>query len=134
MTSKETSEKESLKVLRLSEMLEKQGYRTNINVVVAFTRNGEAGGTLIVLPVKKSSQRLNIKQMAFPLVHPSFLRRICFAIVERVQECNYRNYVSGYGRVPNNNANMFKEIFKGEIVIPNKVEEEEITDIDKYMM
>ena len=128
MDSAETIRTESVKVLQLVNRLEKQGYRVNLNVIFG----SEKRNTVVTkVRIKSSSQKLNIKQTAFPLVHPSMLRRIIFAVWERSEECSYGGFEYGYGRVCNNYA-LSKTLNKGEYLIPNVLSETEITDIEQY--
>lgn len=118
---------ESVKVLCLINKLESEGYRVKLNVILITNRDN----CYIVTKtcIKQSSQRLNIKQIAFPLVHPAMLRRVMFAVLERYEECAEQNgYYYGYGMAINE-----KEYCeKGEYFIPSQVEEKEINDIEKY--
>ena len=118
---------ESVKVLCLVNRLESEGYRVKLNIVLITEYKSDYFVTKTC--IKQSSQRLNLKQIAFPLVHPAMLRRIMFAILERYEECAKQNgYYFGYGRAVNE-----KEYCeKGEYFIPAQVEEQEITDIEKY--
>lgn len=54
----------------------------------------------ISIPIIKRGEMMNISKMYFPLVHPSFLRRLCFAFDERCPELkNRQEYFDGYGEV-----------------------------------
>lgn len=124
----ETIKAESVKVLQLVNTMEKQGYRVNLNVLYG----SEKGNTSIIkVKIKSSAQKLNIKQTAFPLVHPSMLRRIIFAVWERSEECSCNGFEIGYGKPCD--ESMYKQILnKGEYLIPAVLSEQEIIDIDKY--
>ena len=122
---------ESIKVLQLVRMLESKGYKVNINILLGSGNATEGVSTFAKLKIKTASSRLNIKQVAFPLIHPSMIRRIMFSLIERVDECNKRCFAYSYGR-PINEHICFKDIMKGEYFIPAIVSEEEITDIEKY--
>lgn len=124
-TSTETIENESIKVLKVVNDLESRGYRVNLSIV--FVSNGRRY-TGMQIKIKNASQRMNIKQMAFPLVHPSMFRRIVFGLIERLPETS--NFGHGYGRCTE--YNQTKHLFKGEYFIPRIVSEKEITDIEKY--
>ena len=119
---------ESVKVLQLINGLEKQGYRVNLNVVFGTKAKNN---TITKVRIKNSSQRLNVKQVAFPLVHPSMLRRIIFAVWERQEENNNDSFKRGYGIVINDDE-LKQYTNKGEYIIPATIYEREITDIDKY--
>ena len=125
---KKTIIKESVKVLQLVNRLEKQGYRVNLNVIFGtFDKNQ----VITKVKVKNASQRLNIKQVAFPLIHPSMLRRIIFAVLERSKECSNRGFELGYGLVMDIET-IKQYLNKNEYLIPNVLEEQEIPDIEQY--
>ena len=127
-TPAETIITESVKVLQLVNRLEKQGYRVNLNVIFGSMKRNTV---VTKVRIKTASQKLNIKQTAFPLVHPSMLRRIIFAVLERSEECSYSGFEHGYGRVCDNYV-LSRTLNKGEYLIPNVLSETEITDIEKY--
>lgn len=120
--------KESVKVLQLVNRLEKQGYRVNLNVIFGTYKKNQV---ITKVRVKNASQRLNIKQVAFPLIHPSMLRRIIFAVWERSKECSYRGFELDYGRVMDIGT-IKQYLNKNEYLIPSVLEEQEITDIEQY--
>lgn len=132
----EQIKQESLKVLDLVNQIESTGTRTNL--YISFITCGQYGENAykdnkyvcIKIKIKSSRQRLNLKQMAFPLAHPSMFRRITFALIERMEET--RNNGGGYGR-----ALEYQECkgnFKNEIYIESIIPEERITDMNKYMV
>lgn len=124
-TSTETIERESIKVLKAVNDLESRGYRVNLSIVFVSNNRSYTG---VQVKIKNASQRMNIKQMAFPLVHPSMFRRIMFGLIERLPETECFGY--GYGR--RTEYNQTKHLFKGEYFIPRIVSEKEIIDIEKY--
>lgn len=120
---------ESIKVLCLINKLESEGYRVKLNVIAVSKVPSEEEYNVIKICIKQSSQRLNIKQIAFPLVHPAMLRRIMFALLERYEECaKHKRFYNGYG-TPINDKQYCE---KGEYFIPATIEEAEINDIEKY--
>lgn len=126
--SSSTIKTESVKVLQLVNRMEKQGYRVNLNAIFGSMKRNTV---VTKVRIKTSSQKLNIKQTAFPLVHPSMLRRIIFAVLERSEECSYSGFENGYGRVCDNYV-LSRTLNKGEYLIPNVLSETEITDIEQY--
>lgn len=126
--TKETMMYESIKFLQAVEKLEKQGVRCN--VFVSFvSRNVKHNGYVdIRIKVKDSSQRMNLKQLAFPLAHPSMFRRVVFALIERLDDC--KHFGHGYGWCTN--WEDVKHLYKGEYYVPRNVMEQEITSIEKY--
>ena len=133
----ETIKEESLKVLKLIQSLEAKGYRCNLYIVdgivdgIDKSRN-VSEQTLIYLKIKESKQRLNVKQVAFPLVHPSMLRRIFFGVIERLEST--KNVEGGYGIVLDEVSVKYKtkRIIKNAIVLPPIIKENEITNIEIY--
>lgn len=122
---------EGAKVLNLVNELEREGYRVKLNILVCFYGRYEKRNMLKVC-IKKAEQKLNLKQISFPLVHSSMLRRIYYSYVERVPECNNCTFLTSYG-CPDN-MKRYEDVLKGEVSIPPVVNEKEITDIDKYRM
>lgn len=125
-TSAQTIENESIKVLKTVRDLESIGYRVNLSV--AFVSKCREEYVSLMIKIKNASQRMNIKQMAFPMVHPSMFRRIVFGMIERLEET--KNFGRGYGVCTTYDET--KHLFKGSYFIPRIVCEEEITDIEKY--
>lgn len=114
-----------INALRVVQMVEKSGYRAEVDVVIV------AGAGLDVktkrsrqlnvfkLRVKRSDERLNTAKVVFPMIHPSFLRRIFFRVVETMPEYEV-GYSRGYG-YPYNEQEIREDIpeaFKGEYLIP----------------
>lgn len=127
-TSKEVMMRESIKFLRAVEKLEQQGIRCNVFVSFVSKTSKTNKYINIRIKVKESSQRMNLKQLAFPLAHPSMFRRITFALIERLEDC--KNFGTGYGLCTE--WETVKHLYKGEYYVPRNVREEEITDIEKY--
>lgn len=132
---------ESVKVLHLVQSLERQGYKVNLNImfcVLDRQNTRYARQNFIFVNIKQASQRLNVKQTAFPLVNPSMLRRIILRIMEVSEEYyNTDNFVYLYG-FPLNDCSLFdkavKEELEGQYYIPNIINEKEITNIEKYLI
>lgn len=92
-------EKESIKALSLINNIESQGYRCNLNVIWSVS----AGYTreMVKVRIKSANERINVTKLAFPLVHPSMLRRLLFRYLE-VAPSVTSSYPSGYGKPDNN--------------------------------
>ena len=127
-TSTQTMMRESVKFLQAVDKLEKQGMRCNVFVSVVTRSRKSKGYIDIRVKVKDSSQRMNLKQLAFPLAHPSMFRRIVFGLIERLDDC--KDFGSGYGQCTG--WEEVKHLYKGEYYVPRNVIEEEITNIEKY--
>lgn len=121
---------ESVKVLNAVNALESEGLRVKLNVIWKTTSDRGRYSYIVKVNIKQPSQRLNVKQTAFPLVHPSMLRRIFLRTMEVEKWCNGKLFYNGYGAPDNTNKN----ITKGEYFIPAIVSEKEITDIKKYLV
>lgn len=86
----------SAKLLNVVRGLEAGGVKINLYVgIFAKRRNDEA---CCIVKIKDSREPVNVLNMAYPLTHPSFLRRQGFAYTERCG-VDYHNGWSGYGRV-----------------------------------
>lgn len=91
---------DSVKFLQIVQAIEKKGIR--VNVYAIFHAEKQREQIFVTMKIKAANERLNISKMSFPLMHPSFLRRFIF----RVMECETRikaNWSNGYGRPVNNN-------------------------------
>ena len=98
----EQIEEQSIKCLMIVERLESLGYRVILNVIRAnWDFSGPKGHKVRHLEVakvriKSAAERLNISKVAFPLVHPSMLRRLMFRYTE-VSPTVPKSFVDGYG-------------------------------------
>ena len=115
-------EEESIKTLMLVTMLERKGYRVNLYTLNGYYANG--GNHYCRVKIKSASERLNISKIAFPLVHPSMLRRLNF----RFREIVAKTDVGGSLYTKQDNMPAIK---KGEIFIPSfmKMTVDQIKDI-----
>lgn len=52
----------------------------------------------VAVKIKSAGQPFNLLKMIYPVVHPSFFRRHCFAVIER-SEISDKKWVNGYGLV-----------------------------------
>ena len=103
----------SVQTLQLIKKIEAQGVRVNLNLIWGV----KAGNTKEVLKVrlKSANERLNISKLAFPLVHPSMLRRLCFRYLE-VAPTITESYSFGYGAPLD--GSQLKGHCKDEYVLP----------------
>ena len=74
---------------------------------------------LIKFKIKSANERLNISNVAFPLIHPSFLRRIMFKVIEH-SPIFTPPFTNSYGRVVQVDefVEVYKNMLKGEYLIP----------------
>ena len=111
---------ESVKAIRIINRLERQNYRVNLNVVCLSRSNGLTIGVKIKL--KDANESINISKLAFPLVHPSMLRRMFLRFVE-VYPRTTVGFRRGYG-IPQSGSDV-KRIFnndasvKDDFVLPD---------------
>ena len=80
--------------LALINYLEKTSF---FGINLHFVELARCGDEILYLdiPLKNDRENLNIKKCYFPIVHPSFLRRLCFRAFEITPVQNSWNY--GYG-------------------------------------
>ncbi len=137
--SANTIEENCITAFRIVKAIEAAGTRVNLNVFYAGCvcdyQTSTKRYNLIKLRIKGANERLNIAKMAFPMVHPSFLRRILFRVIE-VSPSFTREYVGGYGRVVSNDefAEVFKDKLKGEYIIPTYVADSIDWNEDTHML
>lgn len=66
----------SIKALQIVERIEASGIRVNLDVISPVDMHGQI--LTCRVRVKSANERLNISKVAFPMVHPSMLRRMIF--------------------------------------------------------
>lgn len=122
---------ESIKAMQIIKKLEAQGYRCNLNIVLGSSEgSGKSRKAFFIkVRIKSASEKMNISKLAFPLVHPSMLRRLFFRFMEVYPEIT-KDFVHGYG-IPSK-AYELREIFKGEYLLPNFIKKDitKINNID----
>ena len=103
----------SIQTLQLINKIEAQGIRVNLNLIWGDT----AGKTTEVVKIrlKSANERLNISKLAFPLVHPSMLRRLLFRYLE-VAPTVTDDYTYAYGKPLD--GSQLKQYCKDEYVLP----------------
>lgn len=115
----------SLATLQLINAIERSGTRVELNVVLGTEANYER--VQMKIRIKAASERLNISKIAFPLTHPSMLRRLLFRFIETV-EISDRGFKINYGYPTN--PKLFS-INKNEIIIPKVFQEKDIENFIK---
>ena len=107
---------ESIKALQIVQAIEATGARVNLSVMDA----GSAGDdiSIFVIKIKSSNERLNLSKMAFPLVHPSMLRRFVFALIETSPIIKHRAYTCGYGSANVKSETIKAQLCPGSILLP----------------
>ena len=117
-TSADKIVEESIKAMQIIKKLEAQGYRCNLNIVLGSSEDVKKKEKQFVIKIriKSANEKLNISKLAFPLVHPSMLRRLFFRFIEVYPNVT-KEFVYGYGRPAKSSE--LREIFKGEYLLPN---------------
>lgn len=117
----ETIQEESIKAMLVVKKLEAQGYRVNLNVALGTEEDRQV---LVKVRIKSANEKLNVSKLAFPMVHPSMLRRLFFRYIEVCPDVT-RSYVDTYGH-PVSFSDM-KKAYPNDIVLPSIWTE----DVDK---
>lgn len=81
--------------IALIKFLESINYRVNLNLFSLSFSSNEFIYTSVIL--KAPGQLLDTNTCSFPMTHPSFNRRMCFAVNERIDVINKSGW-TGYGR------------------------------------
>jgi hypothetical protein len=134
--------KAGINIIGLINSLEKQGYRIKLDTIFTSVSNNNTYTASMLVNLKEYGQTLNLLKLAFPLVHPSMLRRIAFKWLETTPDNNEKSYVNGYGKTLgntyNNDAKKEKEflikngILKGDNVFyTNAYEAMKYNDIEE---
>jgi hypothetical protein len=129
--------KDSVKFIQIVQAIEAKGIRVNVEVVSWVTDNEyaldplKASGEEIFMrvPIKKASERLNLSKMSFPLLHPSFLRRIIFRARETELRVTNSYFGRGYGYSVMAGKFVPSLINKNEYYIPALISDEEARKI-----
>lgn len=84
---------ESTKAMMIVKKLEAQGYRVNLNILMGATEDKTIA---VKIRLKSANEKMNVSKVAFPLVHPSMLRRLIFRFME-VYPSVTKRFTNGYG-------------------------------------
>ena len=135
--STDAIERESIKALRIVQLLESEGYKCNL--YINWCSRSSYVATCCETKIKSSSDRLNISKVAFPMIHPSFLRRILFAWVEH-SDVTPSGHKIGYGSafVSDTEPLYLKELskmpeYKNTLLIPSILKDTEEEFIKKNL-
>ena len=112
---------ESIKAMQIVKKLEAQGYRCNLNIVLGTTAGYPSKQFVVKVRIKSANEKLNVSKLAFPLVHPSMLRRLFFRFIEVYPNVT-KEFVFGYGR-PATSEDL-RDMFKGEYLLPNFIKKD----------
>lgn len=78
----DTIKREASKYVAAIDKLEEQGYRCNVYCGNMASKYGAKYG--IIVKIKSDREPLNLMKMAFPMAHPSMLRRLSFKWIESI--------------------------------------------------
>lgn len=96
-TSKDYIEKRGLAFVLLFDLLKKLGSPVELQTV-EFSKYEDIY-TNYEVSLMKNNDIMNISKIYFPLAHPSYLRRIMFALAEKTPELeDHQGYFWGYGQ------------------------------------
>lgn len=91
----------SIRALQIIQKIEAQGVRCNLNIILGFKSSSSVDSSseihVLKIRVKSANERLNISKIAFPLVHPSMLRRLMLRFLEVSPFVKDRSFIHGYG-------------------------------------
>lgn len=120
--------KESVKAMQVVKRLEAQGYRVNLSITLGTAADHR--NVLCKVCIKRAGEKLNVSKLAFPMLHPSMLRRLFFRYIEVCPDVTH-GYTYGYGH-PVEFADMCKA-FPNDVVLPAfwDVDPSEISTLDK---
>lgn len=113
---------ESIKAMQIIKKLEAQGFRCNLNIVLGTTAGyPKERQFLIKVRIKSANEKLNVSKLAFPLVHPSMLRRLFFRFIEVYPNVT-KAFVGGYGHPATSSE--LRNMFKDEYLLPNFIKKD----------
>ena len=98
-TSADTIVEQSVKAMQLIKRIESLGYRVNLFLTLGIKTSGDTYRTIVNIKLKDASEKLNVSKLAFPLAHPSMLRRLMFRFIEVSKFTNSRKFIWSYGKV-----------------------------------
>lgn len=116
-------EDESVKAMRIVKRLESQGYRCNLNIVLGVFKGTRR--FIVKVRVKNANEKLNVSKLAFPMVHPSMLRRLFFRFIEVYPKVT-SVFSYGYGQ-PVKGGALREFLDKKEILLPDTI----VKDVNK---
>ncbi len=104
----------SVKALQIIQKIEAQGIRCNLNLICCIRDRSTTEINTLKIRLKSANERLNVSKLAFPLVHPSMLRRLIFRFIEVSPTFTKNSYTSGYGYPMKDDDNIEKTYYEIE--------------------
>lgn len=80
-------------------MLELRGYRVGLKILLPFLAKSRKQVSFCIVQIKHHRQPINPLKIAYPLLHPSFLRRQGFKWLETCPNVTDKGYSENYGIV-----------------------------------
>lgn len=125
---------EGVKCLAIVRTLEKLGYRVNLYVSFMSIMGKKSFGAFV--KIKGANERLNVSKAAFCLAHPSMLRRLFFAFMEKFPNVT-KDFIWAYGYPVKRAAmsGLFKAMGKRYIYLPQylgNVERYDAKNIEEF--
>ena len=102
----------SVKALQIIQKIEAQGIRCNLNLICCIRDRSTTEINILKIRLKSANERLNVSKLAFPLVHPSMLRRLVFRFIEVSPTFTKNSYTSGYGYPMKDDDNIEKTYYE----------------------
>lgn len=122
-TTAEAMTRRGAAIVALIDQIERAGQRVELIATKhSDTRPAAYDRQEINITVKRADEVLDLDRISFAMAHPSFLRRVCF----RIMEHNYPKDVSGYGGVVN-----MKDVPSDAMYIPPMYGDKGYGDMDK---
>lgn len=98
-TSADKIIEESVKAMQIIKRVESMGVRVNLYITMGIKTPYDTYKSIINVKVKDASEKLNVSKLAFPLAHPSMLRRLQFRFIEVSPFTNSTRFNWSYGKV-----------------------------------
>ena len=105
-------------VLNIVNQLELNGVRVNL-VLQPKGSSADHQGTAMLVDVKSYRDPLDLRKLCFPLIHPSFFRRLGFRWLETVPGLTDTSYACGYGHTTTGRDGYKEELVKAGAISEN---------------
>ena len=120
---------DSIRVLKIVNNLESNGYKCNVNIIFGVESSNKFG-YIAKVKIKSANERLNVSKLAFPMVHPSMLRRLMLRMLEvtEIVDPSNKNLIYGYGH-PLTPGQIRKMMNANEVFFPKLFDAENVENI-----
>jgi hypothetical protein len=106
---------ESKKAVQVVMQLEAQGLKVNLDIIAVSVVMEQT--MVFRIRIKSAGERVNISKLAFPLAHPSMLRRFEFRHTEVHPEITSKSWLGGYGRAISEDDAVKKFLDEGDLLL-----------------